>query len=187
MCGESDVQYSENKNLFHTPGIWSSTLINKKIKQAYQHNREDGDVLRDYYDPNTLLADKHYRFGPKENIMFVINSSGYHYNDDTVYTLDVSSVMKLNDSDNYLQRGQAYQMCLLVKNCSSERSIMLEINLPFILFFKCKLCFCTYGELTHLRHNLRDIDYDKYSGEDVVGDNVPMFPAAADESIVINY
>lgn len=179
-------------------------LINKMInyQQAYRHNREDGDAPRDYYDPNILLADKHYRIGPKENIMIVINGSGYHYNDDTVYALGVPPVIDntATTTTNYLQLGQAYQMCLLVKNCSSVHSIYVGnksalqwlLDMPRVT---SKLSFCTYGELTRLRYSLRDTDCDDDcvgggcgdSGKDVVDNNVPMFTAAADESIVINY
>lgn len=156
-------------------------MIEKMInyQQAHRHSREDGESPRDYYDPSIMLAEKHYRLGAKEEIMIVINGSGYRYNDDTLYALNIST-------DDNPVIGHSYQLCLIVKNCSSNLSIYVGNKSPLQWLLDMprvvsKLCFCSIADLTRLRLSLNSC------GEDEVDDDVPMFTAAADETIVINY
>jgi len=48
----------------------------------------DREVPRNYYDPQIMLAEKSFQIKPMEEILIIINGSGYRFSDDTVYPLE---------------------------------------------------------------------------------------------------
>lgn len=151
---------------------------------------EAGEAPRDYYDPHILIANQNFAIRPNEEVMVVIDSSGYRYSDDAIRPLN----FKLDDTDNNnsnieenfqytLHCGTAKQLVLLIKNNSSNFTIYVGQKSPLIWLLdmprvSSKLCFCHVSDLTNIKLNLNKMSpIDK--------DNNPEFIDA--ETIVIHY
>lgn len=152
--------------------------------------RGEGEPPRNFYEPSVLLAEKTYKINPEEEILIVISGCGYRYNDDTIYSLNINSDEVTAGFTPIVQSHS--QLCLLVKNCSSDYSVyvgfksslQLLLDMPRIM---SRLCYCTVADLTKCRliyssicrqHNVENVENDE---------NYPMFQSAPHESIVISY
>jgi len=140
-------------------------------QQNYYHPiRGEGEPPCNYYDPHVMLAEKTYKIHPNEEILIVISSSGYKYCDDTVFTLVMDSSSS-NDSSlsptlfpSPAAADQVYkpvvtsssQLCVLVKNCSSDYSIYVGYKSPLKWLLDmprvmARLCYCPTADLTKCR------------------------------------
>jgi hypothetical protein len=63
----------------------------------------DGEIPRNYYDPNIMLAEHKFCLQPGEEILVVINGNGYRFSDDTIFTLETpttTTTTSLNTFEN---------------------------------------------------------------------------------------
>jgi hypothetical protein len=215
--------------------IYIFQMIHKMInyQQMYDRaRREEGDTPCDYYDPNIMQAEQHYKIEPQETVLIVINGIGYRYSDDTIHELKIKQTYVNDDNDDdeggvnsddnrdkydieytmdrptceeiprrkpkrkiMLHKsvpvlGESNQLCVLTKNCSSTYTIFIGAKTPLQWLLDMprvtsKLCYCSLVDLTSFRINLYySVPPDEHDNND---DNVPMFTAAADETIVIKY
>lgn len=168
----------------------------------YSPIRGEGEPPRNYYDPNVMLAEKTYKLNPMEEILIVISGSGYRYNDDTVYSLNIyGKNEQMNETVNTLLEyninpviNSSSQLCLLVKNCSAEYSVYVGYKSPLQWLLDMprlisKLCYCSTADLTKCRLVFSNIDKCKkvYNSNDDpdTTECLSMFQSAPNETIVI--
>lgn len=152
----------------------------------YSPIRGEGEPPRNYYDPNVMMAEKTYKINPMEEILLVISGSGYRYNDDTIFSLHVNIDQVTTEVIPNVQSSS--QLCLLVKNCSSEYSVyvgfkstlQLLLDTPRIM---SRLCFCTVADLTKCRL----IYASTCRQNDDTDECYSMFQTAPQETIVIGH
>jgi len=144
-----------------------------KLVYYEQISKREGIPPRDYYNPSVFLADKPFRLYPGEEILVIINGCGYRYNDDSIFKLSFKSFMEedmevtaaaaaaaapthYSDIEYVVVPASDQQLCLLVKNFSTENTISVGYKTPLTWLLDMpridsKLCFCSMTELTSVK------------------------------------
>jgi hypothetical protein len=174
--------------------------------------RERQQLPHNYYNPQMVLADKPFELKPDEEILVVIDGCGYRYNDNCIYQLNfTSTAATLNGGggEQFNNEGstttsttttttttattattscsmvqQPQQLCLLVKNSSTEHTILVGYQTPLTWLLDMprvtsKLCYCVNTELTKIKLGLHQLS-SKNSNN-----NNKMYPIVEDKTIVI--
>jgi hypothetical protein len=151
----------------------------KEIVNYEQSYLSDGEIPRNYYDPNIMLAERNFCIKPGEEILIVISGNGYRFFDDTIFILETSthpnnfdSDYKISDSDQYSDENiellkseiksiipssfSSKQLCMYLRNTSNQYSIYVgkKSSLTWLLDMpriSSKLCFCSVSELSRLK------------------------------------
>ena len=141
----------------------------------------EGEPPRDYYDPRTLQSDKHFNIKPDEEVLLVVNGSGYRFMDDVIYPMhqraDTGLFIPLTPSNQ--------QLCLVVHNISTDYTIYVGYKTPLNWLLDMprvlsKLCYCSNTDLTQLKMNTKIL----LENEDIDTDHENV--VANDETIVIH-
>jgi hypothetical protein len=149
----------------------------KEIIAYEQPFRTDDEMPRNYYDPNIMLAEQCFCLRPNDEIVIVINGKGYRFSDDIIFTLELPPHSQEeegteNSSENPELVPSSFspkQLCLFIKNTSSQYSIYVGYKSPLSWLLdmpRCysKLCYCSIMDLSKLRmsinHNLNNDDDD---------------------------
>jgi hypothetical protein len=151
----------------------------KDIIHYEQNYSVDGhDIPRNYYDPNIMLAERQFHLSPNEEILIIINGSGYRFSDDTIFTIEIpkmneiindinSDITEKNNQNEVSKKSDnlskiipssfsSKQLCLYVKNLSNSYSFYVGyksslarlLDMPRIF---SKLCYCNVNDLTQFK------------------------------------
>lgn len=151
---------------------------------------DGGAPPRNYYDPNIMLAERAYAIKPLEEIMVVISGSGYRYNDDTVWSVDLDLVSSEKDPRKNVPASKHElvpritspgQLCVLIQNCSSSYTIYVGSRSPLQWLLDMprvisKLCYSSVTDLTKCRLNLNAIQ----NGQDETTDEQDEWSSPAE-------
>lgn len=135
----------------------------RKVIGYEQFFQQDGEPPLDFFDPSVMFSEKYYIIKPGEEVLLVINGSGYRFMDDIVYPL-----IQDGSTDQFFPMSPSQQqLCFVIRNCSTE----FTISVGFRSSLKCllgmarvtsKMCYCYSHDLTRLkmRYNNYLIDND---------------------------
>lgn len=173
----------------------TSNLLQKII--IYEQTcSKDGETPRDYYDPHRMLSETCFKILPNEEILCVINGSSFGYMDDTIVRLELNPPLppppatELAEQYTFVtQPASMNQLCLLVKNCSTDCSIYVGRRTPLVWLLdmpriKSKMCFFSSLELTFVRSMQPMSPMSSLNTVDQIMDNEFLF--LSDASIVIS-
>lgn len=129
---------------------------------CYRQSRRRVSPPCNYYDPHVFLAEQHYEIYPNEEVLLVVNGSGYNYNDDSIHQLQLTTTSD-EQEDEILQSSTLFtlssinqHLCVLIKNYSNDHTIYVGQKTPltWVLNMSClgaKLCFCSYDEVIKMK------------------------------------
>lgn len=133
----------------------------------YQQQPSSSEPPCDHFDPHVMLAERAFNIEPNEEILIVINGSGYRCMDDLIFQLR-------HDNDYFSPLSQSNeQLCFFVKNCSLVYTIFVgyKSSLKWLLDMPrltSKMCHGLPVELTQYKYSW---------GEDLI--------VADDETLII--
>lgn len=127
------------------------------VARVIGYHQDRSAPPRNFYDPHHFLADQPYELNPGEEILALVNGSGYKYNDDSIYKLEI------NDNSppppTLVPTCDQHHLCLLVRNQSVNHTIYVGQQTPlvWVLELSCitaQLCYCTFAHVKHFKTNL---------------------------------
>jgi len=160
--------------------------------------RKNGESApRDYFDPNVMLSERAFRLEPGEEILIVINGTGYRYNDDTIYELEFSFAPAATTVNNQCTETiesrmvSTAQLCFVIKNCAQNCVVYVGCKSPLqwlldLPRISSKLCYTSIADITKCRLSFKDAINCGYDEVDARATGNCQ-QSADDETVVIRY
>ena len=125
----------------------------------YRQARKKVSPPCNFYDPHVFFAEQHFEIYPNEEVLLVVNGSGYNYHDDSIHQLQFTSEEQEDDiqpTTLFSLSSNNQHLCVFVKNYSNDQTIYVSQKTPltWVLNMSCivaKLCFCSYAEVTKIK------------------------------------